>query len=175
MRRFLLSLLLVSGISLGLDPAYALGDKPSAQTVKTTQADLAKQAANSIQFTDNAEIANIRDRIELTSKPGLLGYVILLNESGQPILYEGVKGKITSGGKRLTNPVQKYRMDLGQAYGETLNVAPSDEGTWGGSGEYVFYWNTDGVYRQWNGKYLYSTQPFRLSVQPLVVNINAGK
>ena len=71
---------------------------------KNVQAEKAKAAANSIQFTENAEIDNIKKRLELTANPGLLGFVVLLNETGQPVMYTGVKGKITSGGKRLTEP-----------------------------------------------------------------------
>ena len=137
------------------------------ESVKNTQADKAAQAANSITFTDNAEIENIKKRVELTSKPGLLGFVLLMNEAGQPILYEGVSGKITSGGKRLTPP-DRVNYDR-------VRAAASDEGTWGHSGEYIFYWNQNGEYRQWNGKYLYSDKPFRLRVEPLVVSLTETK
>ena len=151
--------------------------KPQPQ-VKNTQAELAQRAANSIQFTDNAEIDNVKARVELTSKPGLLGYVVLFNESGQPIMYEGVRGKITSGSKRLTSPDRTQQIGTGGSNGGQHSVvrqAPSDEGTYGSSNPYIFYWNTDGVYRQWSGHYLYSTQPMRLTIQPLVVNIQENK
>jgi hypothetical protein len=124
-------------------------------TNKQVQTNKAAEAAKSINFEDNAEIDNIKHRLQLTADPGKLGFIVLLNQAGQPILYEGVKGKVTSGGKRLTPP--------GRA-------AASDEGTWGSSGEYIYYWNTDGVYRQWGqGSYLYSDQPIRLRIQPLIV------
>lgn len=138
-------------------------------TVKTSQADKAAQAANSIQFTDNAEIENIKRRIEITAHPGKLGFIMLMNEAGQPIAYEGVKGKVTSGGKRLTSP-DRYTT---QGTNGSIRVAPSDEGTWGTSGEYIFYWTTNDEYRQWNGKYLYSDKPFRLRIEPLIVTVAA--
>ena len=153
-------------------------NQPAQPQVKNTQAQLAQRAADSIQFTDNAEIDNIKNRVELTSKPGLLGYVILFNESGQPIMYEGVRGKITSGSKRLTAPDRTQQIGTGGQNGGQHSVvrqSPSDEGTYGSSNPYIFYWNTDGVYRQWSGHYLYSTQPMRLSIQPLVVNIEEKK
>lgn len=136
---------------------------------KNTQAEKAAAAANAIQFIDNAEIDNIKARVELTSKPGLLGFVLLMNEAGQPILYESVKGKITSGGKRLTSP-DRYVPSGPNGF---IRQAASDEGTWGHSGEYIFYWTQSGEYRQWNGKYLYSDKPFRLRVEPLVVSVAA--
>jgi len=158
--------------------AGCLPEQRPTQQVKNTQAELAQRAANSIQFTDNAEIDNIKNRVELTSMPGLLGYVILFNESGQPIMYEGVRGKITSGSKRLTPPDLAQQIGTGGQNGGQHSVvrqAPSDEGTYGSSNPYIFYWNIDGVYRQWSGHYLYSTQPMRLTIQPLVVNIEEKK
>lgn len=141
--------------------------EPETKTNKATQADKARQAAQSISFTDNAEIDNIKRRIELTAAPGLLGFILLMNEAGQPIMYEGVRGKISSSGKRLTNPQQALGNGNG-GYGAVVQT-PSDEGTWGSSDHYVFYWNQNGEYRQWNGKYLYADKPFRLRIEPLVI------
>lgn len=143
---------------------------------KVTQADKARVAAESISFTDNAEIDNIKKRIELTAHPGLLGFILLMNEAGQPIMYEGVKGKITSGGKRLTSPTGVKFAGNGNG-GNSMAVvpAPSDEGTWGSSGEYIFYWNQNGEYRQWNGKYLYADKPFRLRIEPLVITAQSAE
>lgn len=139
--------------------------EPEAQTNKDQQAQKAKEAAASIRFNENAEIDNIKRRLELTADPGKLGFIVLMNQAGQPILYEGVKGKVTSGGKRLTEP------DRVGGYSDHpyVRAAPSDEGTWGHSADYIYYWNTDGIYRQWNGDYLYSDQPIRLRVEPLVI------
>lgn len=135
-------------------------------SAKGTQAVKAKEAANSINFAENAEIDNIKKRLQLTSNPGLAGYVLLMNEMGQPVMYSGVKGKITSGSKRLTEPDRYY----GGANNGINRAAPSDEGTYGNSGEYIFFWNMEGQYIQWNGKYLYSDKPFRVKIEPLVIN-----
>lgn len=148
---------------------------PVKAQVKDTQSQKAAKAASQIKFTENAEIDNIKKRLELTSNPGLLGYVVLMNEAGQPVLYSTVKGKITSGGKRLTKPIQRWKIDRGEWNGTTLGAAPSDEGTWGSSSPYVYFWDTNGRYHQWNGKYLYSDQPIRLRVKPLVINIKEEK
>lgn len=132
---------------------------------KNEQAERAEAAARSVSFTDNAEIDNIKRRLQLTANPGLQGFIVLLNETGQPVLYEGVHGKITSGSKRLTDP---SRVETRYEH-IAIRPAPSDEGTHGSSGEYIFYWNQQDQYRQWNGKYLYSDKPIRLRVEPLVI------
>ena len=51
----------------------------------------------------------------------------------------------------------------GEWKGDKELPSPSDEGTYGHSGEYVFFWTPAGQYIQWNGKYLYSDKPFRLT------------
>lgn len=138
---------------------------------KQVQAAKAEQAAAQITFDENAEIDNIQRRLELTSAPGLLGYVVLMNAAGQPVMYTTVKGKITSGAKRLTKPYDYQRVYGGGGSMDDQVPAPSDEGTYGTSGEYVYFWTQSGQYVQWNGTYLYSDQPIRLSVEPIVVDV----
>lgn len=137
------------------------------KSAKSVQAQKAAQAANSINFTENAEIDNIKRRLELTSSPSAIGFILLMNESGQPIMYTSVKGKITSGGKRLTEPDRTYT----SASNTVVRQASSDEGTYGSSDPYIFFWTSEGQYIQHNGKYLYSDKPFRVRVEPLVVDV----
>lgn len=139
-------------------------------STKNAQAEAAKRAADSITFSGNAEIENVKRRLELTSKPGNVGFILLLNEAGQPILYASVKGKITSSTKRLTDSQQKIRVDIGSnGYGEVIGDAPADDGTWGSSDPYIYFWTVDGQYMQWSGRYLYSDQPIRTRIEPLVI------
>jgi len=133
------------------------------------QAQKAQEAAASVNFTENAEIENIQKRLKLTADPGLIGYVVLMNEAGQPIVYTTVKGKITSGNKRLTEPDRSGAWGTGQ--NNVVRAAPSDEGTYGSSNPYIFFWSTTGQYYQWSGNYLYSDKPFRLSIKPLVIDV----
>ena len=144
--------------------------KPEAQTapVKATQAQKAQQAANEVVFTENAEIENIKRRLELTSQPGLLGFLAVTNAAGAPVMYTCVKGKVTSGSKRLTRPFKLTKGDRGEYSGHFVTPAPSDEGTWGSSSPYVYWWTCGGQYIQTNVNYVYSDKPFRLTVQPLI-------
>lgn len=154
---------------LALTPVIVGCNQDEAPTTKSVQAQKAAAAAASITFTENAEIDNIKRRLELTSSPSAIGFVVLLNEAGQPILYTSVKGKITSSGKRLTSPQQPVRLNCGQYCSQVLGDGPSDEGTYGSSDPYIFFWDTNGVYHQWSGRYLYSDKPIRLRVEPLVI------
>ena len=49
---------------------------------KAAQTKKAAQAANSVKFDDNAEIDNIKRRLELTADPGKLGFIVLFNYAG---------------------------------------------------------------------------------------------
>lgn len=153
-------------ISIGLTGCTDTAPK----STKVTEATKANRAAESIKFTENAEIDNIKKRLELTSSSGLLGYATLLNGVGQPIAYYTVKGKITSSGKRLTKPFEWARHDCGSNDCTDDVAAPSDEGTYGSSSPYVYFWTTSGQYIQWSGDYLYSDQPYRLRIEPLVID-----
>lgn len=83
----------------------------------------------SVRFTENAEIDNIKKRLELTSNPGRTGFVLLMNEAGQPIMYTGAKGKITWGGKRLTKPTKVTTgREMGTGANNVVDQQPSDEG-----------------------------------------------
>ncbi len=165
MNKFITLTALAATLALG-----ACGE-PSPPTAKDIQVQKAREAANSVKFDQNAEIENIQRRLELTSNPGQIGFVLLLNEMGKPVMYTSVKGKITSGGKRLTSPQEMRCLDVaGQAGCSVQPVeAPSDEGTYGSSNPYIFFWTTDGQYIQWSGKYLYSDKPFRIDDPTIVI------
>lgn len=167
MRKLILAAVAATAFTL----AGCNDDAPATPSNKITQANKAAEAASQIDFTENAEIDNIKRRLELTSKPGQIGFVVLVNDFGTPVLYTSVKGKITSSGKRLTKPWMATRMDCGEFSCDATVDGPSDEGTYGSSDPYIYFWDTAGVYHQWSGKYLYSDKPIRLSVKPLVVSI----
>lgn len=157
-------------------PLAACGER-AAPSAKDAQAAKAQERANSLSFTENSEMDNIERRLRLTSNPGQIGFVLLMNEMGQPVMYTSVKGKITSGSKRLTRTEQSVCIPQQDSDGSRNGMcsyervaAPSDEGTYGSSGEYIYFWTVDGQYVQWNGKYLYSDKPLRTSVPALVVD-----
>lgn len=138
---------------------------------KATQSQKAATAAKSVKFTRNAEIENLQRRLKLTGQPGKVGFITLLNASGQPIIYTDVRGKVSSGTKRLTKTWERVNCDKGNRIGDCFVAAPGDEGTYGSSAPYIYFWDTRGKYYQWNEGYLYTDQPQRLRIEPLVINI----
>jgi hypothetical protein len=92
------------------------------------------------------------------------------------ILYSTVKGKVTSGGKRLT-PTSVLASDPYQGATHGINVpiggnsyltseVLQDDGTYGASGDYIYWWDVRGSYRQ---LFLTGGEIVMLSDQPLPV------
>lgn len=142
----------------------------SQPSVAEQQARKSEAMNEGVQYTKNNEAENILRRRKMFAKEGSIGFITLLNQAGQPIAYYTVDDKPTSSGKRLTNPVKAHRIDRGEYSGSALGPAPSDEGTWGSSSPYIYFWTTSGQYIQWSGDYLYSDQPYRLRINPLVID-----
>jgi hypothetical protein len=133
--------------------------EPTARDVQARKgAKIAEQAMSNAQT--NAEQDNIGQRLKLTSNPDLLGHIAIVNKVGQVVLYTTIKGKVTSGSKRLNSS--------GNCPNTIGTECPSDEGTFGSSNPYVFFWTTQGQYIQTSMDYIYSDKPLRLDEKPLM-------
>lgn len=125
------------------------------------------------------EQRNIQKRLEEDNKPGSIKHLYLISAySGQVIFYSTVQGKVTSGGKRLT-PNTVAAVD-GQYVSANMNGLPvniggierrtgevlQDDGTYGSSSEYLFWWDTKGIYHQ---HYVSGGQIVHISAQPIAV------
>ena len=123
------------------------------------------------------EQRNIRNRLVEDNKPGSIKHLYVISAySGQVILYSTVKGKVTSGNKRLT-PTQVATnspntsasdgipVTIGDRYYRTGEVL-GDDGSYGSSGDYLYWWDVRGAYHQ---HYLTGGQIITISDQPLPV------
>lgn len=122
-----------------------------------------------------AEQQNIRDRLLEDNKPGSIKHLYVISAySGQVIIYSTVRGKPTSSGKRLTptsivvgasGELQQpgFPTNIG---GTVTNEVLQDDGTYGSSTEYLYWWDTKGVYHQ---HYVSGGQIVHVSNQPIAV------
>ena len=125
------------------------------------------------------EQENIKRRVEEENKVGSIKHLYIISPySGQVIMYSTVKGKVTSSGKSLTpktvaaldgqyvsNSHSGFPVSIGgKSYytSEALN----ETGTFGNSGEYLYWWDTKQVYHQ---HYVTSGQIIHVSDQPMAV------
>ena len=93
------------------------------------------------------EQRNVRRRVEEDNKPGATKHLYVISAfSGDVILYSTVKGKVTSSGKRLT---ARLRAGVGFQSGQWYNPERiQDDGTYGSSDPYVYWWDARDNYHQ---------------------------
>lgn len=121
------------------------------------------------------EQQNIRERLLEDNKPGSVKHLYVVSAySGQVIIYSTVRGKVTSGSKRLTPTKITSSYDM-MSGGFVVDIGPrrmntdevlQDDGTYGSSMEYLYWWDTKGVYHQ---HYVSGGQIVHISNQPLAV------
>jgi hypothetical protein len=113
------------------------------------------------QFNYSVERENIAKRLEVTNNPNLLQWIYPMS-AGRVIGRFPVRGKVTSGAKRLTSSEMTTRIDGGEYNEDTMTEAPDEMGTYGSSGEYIFWFDPAGNYHQHKGDYFLSTEPYKL-------------
>ena len=117
---------------------------------------------------------NVAQRLAEDNQPGAVKHLYIISAySGQTLIYSTVKGKVTSSGKRLT-PVtvaasQSSQYDCGVRVDIDGNVYRTsevlqDDGTYGSSVEYLYWWDTKGIYHQ---QYVTGGMILHISSQPL--------
>lgn len=122
------------------------------------------------------EQRNIKKRIERDNEVGSIKHLYIVSAySGQVLIYSTVQGKVTSSGKRLTprtvngngyenNGANNYITVGGISY--TTNEMIEEDGTFGASIEYIYWFDQRGAYHQ---HYITGGQILHISDQPLDV------
>ena len=113
------------------------------------------------------EQVNITKRNKIDNEIGSIKHLYVMSAySGEVILYSTVDGKVTSGGKRLTPTVELQRGDRGEFNGDFVMPKIQDDGTYGTSMNYLYWFDIRGVYHQ---HYVSGGQIVHISDQPLPV------
>lgn len=132
------------------------------------------------------EQKNVSDRLKMDNKPGSIKHLYVISAySGQTLIYSTVRGKVTSSGKRLTPTsvhIEKGKSAHGfkvsfSGHNQWTSEVLQDDGTYGSSVEYLFWWDAQGRYHQHyvsGGQVLHvSDQP--LAVKSIVINMEMSK
>jgi hypothetical protein len=132
-----------------------------------------------------AEQRAVANRILEDNKPGSIKHLYVISAySGQVIIYSTVQGKVTSGGKRLTPTtvaVQRgtsadgFAINFGVNNTQYTGEVLQDDGTYGHSGDYLFWWDTKGVYHQHyvSGGQILHISNHPLAVKSIIINMSA--
>ena len=122
------------------------------------------------------EQRNVKKRLEKDNEIGAIKHLYVISAySGQVILYSTVDTKVTSSGKRLTP--KSVNGDGYESAGKsnfvninglnyTTNEVLEDDGTYGNSIEYLYWFDQRGAYHQ---HYISGGQIIHISDQPLAV------
>jgi len=170
----LLTALLFTALSvsvLGCEEASQTSDPNEVQRVET-EVEVDPTTGRTV------EQQNIEDRLLLDNDPGAIKHLYVISAySGQVLLYSTVRGKVTSSGKRLTpyessgcsgdycsrGEVDAVRIRGAEFY--TTEIM-QDDGTYGSSISYLFWWDAQGRYHQ---HYVSGGQILHISDQPIRV------
>jgi hypothetical protein len=126
---------------------------------------------------------NIINRLSEDNKPGSIKHLYIISAySGQVLIYSTVKGKVTSSGKRLTpinvdgsSGISPDNNDDKQWHDNRITIGGNnfitnevlqDDGTYGTSVEYIYWWDSKGVYHQ---QYITGGMILHISNQPISV------
>lgn len=137
-----------------------------------------EQVVPAPKLDSSLERINIGKRLQLFSDENKISY-IYLTSFGKVMAFYTVKGKVTSGSKRLTpqnvsvddyGRIAQVDNDNLSSGGPSFNIEqPELDGTYGQSSPYIYFWTTNGVYVQWNGEYMLADQALKLTTQPELV------
>ena len=128
------------------------------------------------------ERKNLKERIERINTENMVSYVYLLSQTGKVVAYYTINGKVSSLNSYLTamertavvdkrsGAVLQGGADSLNRFNEAVEVvtleAPDLDGSYGKNVEGIFFFTTEGAYVEWNGQYIWSDQPLKITQQP---------
>jgi hypothetical protein len=149
------------------------------ETPKPTSSTGVKKATAKIQTQASGltiEQENVKRRLEEDNKVGSIKHLYVISAmSGQVLIYSTVKGKVTSSGKRLmpnSIAVQRgtsadgFQIKFPNGDYQYTGEVMQDDGTYGHSSPYVYWWDSKGIYHQ---HYITGGQIFHVSSRPIPV------
>lgn len=135
----------------------------TAGCVNTTSSAGVQQKAPE-KIAGSIEQDNINKRLQIVNSPTSTMWFYGLSETGTVIFRSVVNGKVTSSTKRLEPILAEPTTcaSKGANGWDCSNEMLQADGTFGTSDEYVFWFDMQGNYYQWNGKYILTTTPLKI-------------
>lgn len=129
------------------------------QEAKMEQANRMMDQVQVPNFNRSLERENIKERLIQNNDAGVLQWIYPMS-AGRVIGRFPVRGKVTSGNKRLTSTEQIKATTSNHVVVE----APDESGAYGSSGPYIFWFDPAGRYHQHQGDYFMSPVPYKLDI-----------
>lgn len=146
------------------------------------------KASTAVQTDANGktiEQENIIERLKRDNQPGSIKHLYIISSyTGDVLQYSTVKGKVTSGNKRLSPKTVNGDGYQKSTYNNWVNIGGQnyttdevldDGGAYGESGNYMFWFDAQGNYQQYypaGGTYVHiSDKPLRIKKANFTVTI----
>lgn len=143
----------------------------NAKSVEENQKRL-QQAIPAPRLDTSLERQNLVERLQRINSQNMSGYIYLLSY-GRVVAFYPVRGKVTSLNAYLMAGESVSRPYIGDCCGPITLEQPDYDGAYGKNAEGVFFFTTEGVYVEWSGQYLFSDQPLKIAIEPLLIR-NTG-
>ena len=114
------------------------------------------------------ERENLKERLIRFNDENKVSYIYLLSDMGSVITFFPIKGKVSSVNSMLTTTEQVIEDSFGSEWGVVV-ASPDLDGSYGSNGDAIFFFTTEGVYCEWNGKYFLCDRPLKLTTAPILV------
>lgn len=151
-------------IFTGCEPTEAQKTMMNQDVKKQEQAARMMDTVKTPEFNYSVERENIAMRLTTTNNPLTIGWIYPMS-AGRVLGRFPVRGKVTSGSKRLTNTEMYTTVKtIDDNYSYEMVPAPDEMGAYGSSSNYVFWFDPAGNYFQHEGDYFYSTSPYQVDV-----------
>lgn len=166
----LVLVLLIGGIvGCGETIETGISTKVEMEQTEDNQQRLAK-AVPPPKLQTSLERKNLVRRLERCNQEDLISYVYLVSY-GKVMAFYTVRGKVSSLNSLLTTPEQIVSMKKpgGGEYSYVTIPSPDFDGSYGKNADGVFFFTTEGAYVEWQGEYLWSDQPLKLTTPPEMI------
>ncbi len=174
-KKFLLAipLLLIPFLLSGCDFDTSTKNSYSNDAAKVEETQKRVQSSVPIpEIKTSAERKNIAERAKLFDNENKITYIYLVNY-GKVMAFFTVKGKVSSLNSYLT-PLDKLINKSGEtcfwgSEGCYVVSAPDIDGAYGQNSNGIFFFTTENAYVEWQGDYMVSDQPLKLTQQPELI------
>ena len=161
-------------------------ERKVAETGESTKAEMSitershlrlQKAVPPPELQTSAERVNLKRKLEEWNNENKISYIYLVSY-GRVMAYHTVKGKVSSLNSKLTTSQQLVNDGHGYTSGRNyihVMESPSLDGSYGPNPNGVFFWTTEGIYVEWNDTYLLSTEPLKLTAEPVLIRMIEDK
>lgn len=117
------------------------------------------------------ERENLKKRLLRFNDANKVSYIYLI-DFGKVMGFYTIKGKVSSVNSKLTTGEQIVDDSHGSwDSGGRVVESPQLDGSYGTNGDAIFFYTTEDIYCEWNGRYLLSDQPLKMSTPPELIRV----